>query len=145
MASIAGGTFEEQKDYDPMTSAFVVDTVELVDIEQMGYSSEKGHGLNNTIDNNAVTVDNVPRVSATAAVYATSEAINGLRALYNENKTFDAIYNPSDDAGDQQISLIACRIQDYDRSNVEIDGIPTFTVNIEGYDTSASGSGSNLV
>ena len=137
MASIAGGTFQQQKDFDPMSSAFVIGGVALVDVEQMGYSSEKGHGLNNTVDNNAITVDNTPRVSATAAVYATSESINALRALYNNNVTFDANYKPSDDAGDDPITLIACRIQDYERSNVEINGIPTFTVNLEGYDTSA--------
>lgn len=135
MASLAGGTFQQQKDFDPMSSAFVVGGVPLVDVEQMGYSSEKGHGFNNTIDNNAITVDNVPRVSATAAVYATSQSINALRALYNNNKTFEARYKPSDDAGDGAITLIGCRIQDYDRSNVEIDGIPTFTVNLQGYDT----------
>ena len=134
MALIAGGSFQEQKDYDPMSAAFVVGGVPLVDVEQIGITTEKGHGLNNTVDNNAITVDNVPRVSATAVVYATADNVDALESLYAENESFTASFSPSDDAGDSGKDLLACRIQSMDRSNVEIDGIPTWTVEIEGYD-----------
>ena len=140
MSLIAGESFQEQKDYDPMGATLVVGGgsggggAPLVDVEQIGISTEKSHGLNNTVDNNAITVDNVPRVNATAVVYATADNIDSLESIYANNESVTVSFSPSEDAGDSPKDLEACRIQSMDRSNVEIDGIPTWTIEIEGYD-----------
>lgn len=134
MPAIKGGDLDEHRTYDPQTSAFIFNGTPLVDVEQMSHSADKGHGLNNTVDNNAVTVLNVPRVEATAAVHATSESINGVKALFAGDEVFDATFVPSDDSGLSPVTLMYCVIQDVDYSTVEIDGMPTFEVTLEGYD-----------
>lgn len=136
MPALAGNSLNETKEYNPRTAEMSVGGTTLIDAAQIGISSSKDHGQTNSLDNNGIWVDNVPRPTATAAVHATSDNIDTIKAMYTSSETFDLTFTPSEDSGESSTDITGCRVQSYDRDAVEIDSMPMMTFEIAGFDES---------
>lgn len=113
------------KEYDVRDISIDVDGEEVADLDSFGYDQSKAHELERTIDENAIWVKGTGEFTGTIVMKATSENIEDVEDLFQEDDIFSITISYADSEPRSESTFSGCMLTDFGPSDYELDGMPT--------------------
>lgn len=116
----------ETKEYDAEQITVVVNGEQVADLDSVGYDSSKTHELQKTLDGNDIWVIGIGEYSGTVAVKATSDSVDAMQTLHDEDTPFNITISYPDAEVRDESQFVDAMLLDFAPGDYELEGMPVY-------------------
>lgn len=116
----------ETKEYDATDIVVTVAGEQVADLDSVGYDSSKTHEIQKTLDDTDIWVIGIGEYSGTVAVKATSESINTMQQLHDNDESFNISIQYAEGEPRDQSQFVDAKLLDWAPGDYELEGMPVY-------------------